>query len=88
MNILQSEILQKVNLTVYGDTKISEVFATLSIIIINNQTMELKYSGAGDIPIIYKNSNGELLRVKSKGLLLGFSKIGDYEDNVIQMKTG
>ncbi|MDP2364601.1 MAG: response regulator, partial [Ignavibacteria bacterium] len=83
-----SEILQKVNLTVYGDTKISEVFATLSVIIINNQTMQLKYSGAGDIPIIYKQSDGELLRVKSKGLLLGFSKVGEYEDNVLQMKQG
>ena len=83
-----SEILQQLNLTVYGDTKISEVFATLSIIIINNKTNELKYSGAGDIPIIYKNSEGELLSIKSKGLLLGFSKMGDYEDNVIQLKAG
>ena len=83
-----AEILQQVNLTVYGDTKISEVFATLSIIIINNQTMELKYSGAGDIPIIYKNSEGKLLSIKSKGLLLGFSKIGNYDDNVIHLKQG
>lgn len=83
-----SEILQSVNLTVYGDTKISEVFATLSIIIINNKTFELKYSGAGDIPIIYKNSNGDVLNIKSKGLLLGFSRIGDYEDNILQLKNG
>ena len=83
-----SEILQQVNVTVYGDTKISEVFATLSIIIINNKTNELKYSGAGDIPIIYKKSDGELLNIKSKGLLLGFSKIGDYEDNILQLKKG
>src|SRR5574338_88357 len=83
-----SEILQRVNLTVYGDTKISEVFATLSIIIINNKTFELKYSGAGDIPIIYKNSSGDVLNIKSKGLLLGFSRIGDYEDNILQLKNG
>ena len=83
-----SEILQRVNLTVYGDTKISEVFATLSIIIINNKTFQLKYSGAGDIPLIYKNSNGDVLNIKSKGLLLGFSRIGDYEDNILQLKNG
>jgi sigma-B regulation protein RsbU (phosphoserine phosphatase) len=83
-----AEILQQVNLTVYGDTKISEVFATLSIIIINNQTMELKYSGAGDIPIIYKNIEGEVSSIKSKGLLLGFSKLGNYDDNVLQLKKG
>jgi len=83
-----SQILQQVNLTVYGDTKISEVFATISILIINNKTMELKYSGAGDIPIIYKNSAGDIIRVKSKGLLLGFAKDGDYEDSVLQLKEG
>jgi sigma-B regulation protein RsbU (phosphoserine phosphatase) len=83
-----SQILQQVNLTVYGDTKISEVFATISILIINNKTMELKYSGAGDIPIIYKNTAGEIIRVKSKGLLLGFAKDGDYEDSVLQLKQG
>ena len=83
-----SQILQQVNLTVYGDTKISEGFATISILIINNKTMELKYSGAGDIPIIYKNTTGEIIRVKSKGLLLGFAKDGDYEDSVLQLKQG
>jgi sigma-B regulation protein RsbU (phosphoserine phosphatase) len=83
-----SEILQQVNLTVYGDTKISEVFATISILILNNKTMELKYSGAGDIPIIHKNNAGEIIRVKSKGLLLGFAKDGDYEDSVVQLKQG
>ena len=83
-----SDILQQVNLTVHGDTKVSEVFATLSIVIINNQTMELKYSGAGDIPIIYRTSEGELSSIKSKGLLLGFSKLGDYEDYVLQLKQG
>ncbi|HMN49050.1 MAG TPA: response regulator [Ignavibacteriaceae bacterium] len=81
-----SEILEQVNSTVYGDTKVSEVFATLSIIIINNLTNELKYSGAGDIPIIYNPANGEIQRIKSKGLLLGFSKKGDYEDAVINLK--
>lgn len=83
---LPSEILEQVNSTVYGDTKVSEVFATLSIIIINNITKELKYSGAGDIPIIYKPNNGEIQRIKSKGLLLGFSKKGNYEDVIVQLK--
>jgi phosphoserine phosphatase RsbU/P len=83
-----SQIMQQVNLTVYGDTKISEVFATISILILNNKTMELKYSGAGDIPIIYKNHSGEVLRIKSKGLLLGFSKNGEYEDTTIKLYPG
>lgn len=80
-----SEILERVNSTVYADTKISEVFATLSIIILNNKTSTLKYSGAGDIPIIYNPINGEVVRIKSRGLLLGFAKRGEYEDSIIKL---
>jgi sigma-B regulation protein RsbU (phosphoserine phosphatase) len=80
-----SEILEQVNSTVYNDTKVSEVFATLSIIVINNKKNLLKYSGAGDIPIIYKPVVGEIQRIKAKGLLLGFSKQGEYEDAVLQL---
>lgn len=83
-----AKILQQVNSTVYGDSKISEVFTTLSIIILNNKEMQLKYSGAGDIPLVLKKNSGDLARIKSKGLLLGFSKVGEYEDNVIQMNNG
>ncbi len=70
-----SEILQQVNLTVYGDTKISEVFATLSIIIVNNKTKELKYSGAGDIPIIYKKTMVNFLVLNQKDYFLVFLKL-------------
>jgi sigma-B regulation protein RsbU (phosphoserine phosphatase) len=82
-----SEILQQVNSTVYKDTKISEVFATLSIIIINNKTNQLRYSGAGDLPIIYYNyETNKVTRIKSKGLLLGFSEKGEYDDTAITLK--
>lgn len=80
-----SEILQQVNATVYRDTKVSEVFATLSIILLDRQNKVLRYSGAGDIPIIYKKSSGEIKSIKSKGLLLGFSEKGNYDDSVIQL---
>ena len=47
------EILQHVNNMVYNDAKISEVFATLSILIVNNETKKIKYSGAGDLPDLW-----------------------------------
>ncbi|MHB8578562.1 MAG: response regulator [Ignavibacteriaceae bacterium] len=76
-----SQLLQQVNKSVYQDAKISEVFATLSIVIINNKSNSLKYSGAGDLPIIYKNNtNGEVQRLQSNGLLLGFAEQGNYQD--------
>ncbi len=78
---IPSQILQQVNKSVYQDAKISEVFATLSIVILNNKTNSIKYSGAGDLPIIYKNHlSGEVTKLQAKGLLLGFAEQGNYED--------
>lgn len=81
-----SDILHKVNESVYKDERISEVFITLSIIIINKKTKVARYSGAGDLPIVYKSS--EASSIQSKGLLLGFSKSGEYEDHEINLKSG
>ena len=82
-----SQILQQVNKSVYEDAKVSEVFATLSIIIINKKTNELKYTGAGDLPIIYKHSaSNEVRKIQSKGLLLGFASNGGYEDIKVKLE--
>lgn len=84
-----STILQQVNRSVYSDAKISEVFATLSIIIINKVEKSLKYAGAGDLPLIYKNqTSGKVSRLASKGLLLGFAAEGQYEDISINLSSG
>ena len=80
------KIISKVNKLVYQDSKISEVFSTLSVVVIDKKNMTLKYSGAGDMPILYKNkSTGELKRIDSKGLLLGFNKDAIFEDANMQM---
>lgn len=81
-----SEILQQVNNSVYQDAKVSEVFATLSIIVLNNKTKTAKYTGAGDLPILHMNAKtGDVEKVKSNGLLLGFAAQGNYEDVIIEM---
>jgi phosphoserine phosphatase RsbU/P len=81
-----SKILQYVNKSVYEDSKISEVFSTLSIVIINNNGI-LKYSGAGDLPIfIRKDSEKQVVRLGSKGLLLGFALDGEYEDSIFKLR--
>ena len=81
-----SHILQKVNESVFKDERISEVFITLSIIIINTKNMIAKYSGAGDLPLIVKSKVVE--RIISKGVLLGFSKSGEYEDYELKLTSG
>ena len=80
------KIIGKVNKLVYKDSKISEVFSTLSVVVIDKNNMTLKYSGAGDMPIIYRSkSAGELKRIDSKGLLLGFNKDALFDDADLQM---
>jgi len=83
------KIIAKVNNLVYQDSKISEVFSTISVLVIDKKNMTLKYSGAGDLPIIYKNkSSGEIKRIDSRGSLLGFSKDTIFDDVNLQMSSG
>ena len=80
------KILAKVNKSVYKDAKVSEVFTTLSVLILDNKNMLLKYSGAGDLPLFYKNaSDGSLSKIKSDGMLLGFAEESEFEDSVIEL---
>ena len=82
-------ILKKVNRSIYQDSKISEVFTTLSVIILDNKNMVLKYSGAGDLPIIFKKANDSVSsKIHSEGMLLGFSEDSDYKDVEINMNPG
>jgi sigma-B regulation protein RsbU (phosphoserine phosphatase) len=83
------KIISKVNKLVYQDSKISEVFSTLTAAVINRRKMTLKYSGAGDIPILYKNSvEGTITKIESKGLLLGFNNDAVFDDVALQMNSG
>lgn len=81
-----SEILHKVNIAVFNDERISEVFITLSVIMIDRKNKIAKYSGAGDLPIIYKSDSARLIH--STGLLLGFNKSGEYNDHEIKLNNG
>lgn len=79
-------ILQSVNKSVYQDAKISEVFATISVLILDNKNCTLSYAGAGDLPVIYKNSkNGSVNKIESNGFLLGFTSEGKYQDYLISL---
>lgn len=84
-----SDILAQVNNSIYQDSKISEVFATLSILLLNNKNSTVHYAGAGDLPVIYKKSGDSIIqKVQSKGMLLGFSADGDYEDISLDVNKG
>ena len=81
--------MQKINEAVYQDAKVSEIFATLSIIILNKTRRTVKYAGAGDLPLVFKNSmTNSIENVGSKGMLLGFSAEGEYEDVTLNLNSG
>ncbi len=82
-----SKIVQRVNESIYFDERISEVFITLSIMIINKEENKINYCGAGDLPIIHF-SNGKVKIIKSTGLLLGFSMENRYVDEEIPLTKG
>jgi len=81
-----AQIISKVNESVYKDERISEVFITLSVLIINNKTNKVKYSGAGDLPLIYKKDKVDY--ILSRGLLLGFDGTSEYQDHEIDLNSG
>jgi len=83
------KIISKVNKMVYHDSKISEVFSTLSVAVLDKKNMTLKYSGAGDMPMFYKGKNsGEIKRNDSNGLLLGYNHDAVFDDITIKMSSG
>jgi sigma-B regulation protein RsbU (phosphoserine phosphatase) len=84
-----AEILKRVNDAVYQDSKISEVFVAISVVLINNKTSELKYCGAGDTPVTIKElTSGKIKKLNSDGLLIGLNKKGNYSDITLKMNAG
>ncbi|MBN1301882.1 MAG: SpoIIE family protein phosphatase [Melioribacteraceae bacterium] len=86
-NLSASELMSKVNESVYNDERISEVFVTLSIVVIDNKENTATYCGAGDLPLIFNNFN-TVETYKSQGLLLGFNTDGGYKDIRLELKSG
>jgi len=85
-NYYPSLILKKLNETIFKDDKISDVFITLSIVILNCKDMSVKYGGAGDIPLFIKIGH-EVLIEQSHGMLLGFAEDSMYYDKEFKVSS-
>ena len=84
-----SAIITEVNRSVYNDAKVSEVFSTISVVILDNKNLTARYTGAGDLPLLHKNLLEKTVNsISSKGTLLGFSNNGEYEDQLIKLNKG
>ncbi len=85
-DIQPGDIIAKVNESVYKDERISEVFITLSIVILDRKNKTLRYSGAGDLPIVHKS--GDLKTHHTSGILLGFASGSVYENVEVSLLPG
>ena len=55
----------------------------------NSKNLTASYTGAGDIPLLYKSLLGNsVTSINSKGTLLGFSPNGEYEDSMLNLSKG
>jgi sigma-B regulation protein RsbU (phosphoserine phosphatase) len=82
-----ADILQKVNSVVCYDNALKDILSTMSLVMIDNETQMVTYSGAGDLPILhYKACTKELVQVESSGLLLGLFPDGGYTEQLIELE--
>jgi sigma-B regulation protein RsbU (phosphoserine phosphatase) len=87
-NYSLSEILNKINRVVHDDELLSDIFSTLSIILLDDEQATVKYAGAGDLPVLkYAENTTELQYFMSDGILLGFSQFGNYSEVEIDLAS-
>ncbi|MEJ7557777.1 MAG: response regulator [Pedobacter sp.] len=85
-NYSLSEILNKLNRVIHDDELLSDIFSTLSIVLLDDELGTVKYSGAGDLPVLkFEEKGPELRYFKSDGILLGFSEFEHYSEMDIKL---
>lgn len=84
-----SHLLQMVNEAIYQDSKISQIFSAISVLILSPEKSTLDYSGAGDLPLFhYVSATGSMKEYHSSGILLGARQDGEFDDIRITMEYG
>lgn len=82
-------IVHKINKLVCLDESLQNILSSLSLLLLDNQTGQISYTGAGDLPLISFNAEQDTTStVLSGGLLLGLLEDGFYDEQIIQMKSG
>lgn len=82
-------IVQKINKLIYLDESLQNILSSLSLLLLDTETGEVHYTGAGDLPLIsFKPQTGQTKTVQSAGLLLGLLEDGFYDNRTISMEPG
>jgi sigma-B regulation protein RsbU (phosphoserine phosphatase) len=84
-----AKILDKINNIICFDDVMKDILASLSLLLIDNKTNQISYSGAGDLPLLhYKSKEKQIDSIKSSGLLLGLFEEGDFNQQNIFLEKG
>jgi sigma-B regulation protein RsbU (phosphoserine phosphatase) len=76
-----STILNKLNRVIYADELLTDIFSTVSILLLDDQQGKISYAGAGDLPVLkFKQDRSDLESFQSDGILLGFSEHVTYTE--------
>lgn len=82
-------IVQKINKLIYLDESLQNILSSLSLVLLDSETGEVHYTGAGDLPLIsFQSETAKPSTILSSGLLLGLLEDGFYDKQVIEMKKG
>jgi len=84
-----SDILKKVNEVICLDDVLKDILSSLSLLMIDNQTQQISYSGAGDLPLLhYQAQTSRLKQISGDGLLLGLFAGSSYSGQTITLDAG
>ena len=88
-NLSVAQIMQRINQVIHVDDFLDDIFATLSLVLIDDEEGIITYSGASDLPVLkYQPTKKKVEQFRSKGLLLGFFENGNYTEQVIENNKG
>ena len=88
-NLSVSQIIQKINQVIHADDFLDDIFATLSLVLLDDEEGTVTYSGASDLPFLkFSKADERVTQYKSNGLLLGFFENGNYNEQTIQNQLG
>ena len=88
-NLSVSQIIQKINQVIHADDFLDDIFATLSLVLLDDEEGTVAYSGASDLPFLkFSKADEKVTQYKSNGLLLGFFENGNYNEQTIQNQLG
>lgn len=87
-NFSLSEILGKLNRVIHSDEILSDIFSTLSILLIDDEEEKISYAGAGDLPLLkYEKNRTALISYQSDGILLGFSEYSIFNEIALNLEA-